>query len=250
MFAYKHVIAASTPGSKHGYREEQNQDVFAVLRFPEGVAMAVCDGAGSHSNSRLGANAVSEAAVSFLSGLDWSADFQSQVTNFLSNVPELLSTKAAELSLTVRDFSCTLLALSVSSHGVRALQLGDGFIVIRDRTGSSYELMFPMTKGEYINETVFVTRHDAAKYLQIHASNNPPDFICLSTDGLERQAIVLAESRPHAPFFDYLAKLAASDAGQEYLEKFLVMPELNAATDDDRTLVCAHGSIFGTGKEL
>ncbi len=233
------VCAASRPGSKHNFAEENNQDAYALRRLDDGIVMVVSDGAGSQPYSRIGADIVAAATAAFLARMDWSAAFAPQAGNFLASVQAELAAGAAKKNLTLRDLACTVVALAATSRGVRALQIGDGFIVTRMAAEDSFKLLFPITKGEHANETAFVTQSDAAEHLLLCEKDQPPQFICLSSDGVERQAIRLRESEPHAPFFDYLAKVAASEEGKAYLEKFLAMPSLDQVTDDDRTLVCA-----------
>lgn len=233
------VCAASRPGSKHDFLEENNQDAWAVEHLGDGVVMVVCDGAGSRPHSRLGADRVAAMAAAFLKELDWAAGFKPQAEEFLRLVQSRLTADAEERGLSATDLSCTVLAAAATSRGLRALQIGDGFIVARPDAAARYELLLPIAKGEHANETVFVTQQDAADRMHTFEGDAPPHFLCLSSDGVERQAIRLRESEPHEPFFDYLSKVAASGAGDDYLMRFLSMPSLDEATDDDRTLACA-----------
>ena len=233
------ACAASKPGSKHKFLEENNQDAYALRRLDDGVVMAVSDGAGSRPHSRIGADLVSSMAAAFLTGVEWAAEFGPQAAGFLAEARAALALRAEEKGLTARDLACTVLAAVATSRGFRALQIGDGFIVTRSEASAPYRLLFPIVKGEHANETVFVTQSNAAEYMQTCEDDLPPHFICLSSDGVERQAIKLRESEPHPPFFEYLSKVAANAAGGGYLEQFLAMPSLDEVTDDDRTLVCA-----------
>lgn len=233
------VCAVSKPGSKHEFLAENNQDACAVRHLADGVAMAVSDGAGSRPHSRSGADLAVLAATDFLAKIDWTSAFRPQAEQFVQELQARLAAKAESMGLGIGDLACTVLALVAAAQGVRALQIGDGFIVVRSGSAAPYRLLFPMAKGEHANETAFVTQRNAMEYLYTAEDAEPPFFVCLSSDGVERQAIKLRESEPHAPFFDYLGRVAASEAGAEYLEKFLSMPSFDEVTDDDRTLVCA-----------
>ncbi len=233
------TYAASRAGSKHHGTDEENQDSYAVARKGNAVIVAVCDGAGSRPHSRTGADLIAKLTIEFLSDLDWSAAFGEQAKRFIVEAREAIAAHAQGQNLSPHDLACTVLGLSVDCCGVRALQVGDGFIVLCEKEGREYKLLFTGTKGEYANETVFVTHKDAEDFLHIHESETPPMFACLSSDGVERQAIILRDSTPHAPFFDYLVKVGKADCDKDAaLMEFLAMPALDKVTDDDRTLAC------------
>ena len=234
------VCSASKAGSKHNHNEEENQDARAILRREERVCLALCDGAGSHRHSKKGAELVSRLAVTFLANLDWSRPFAEEAKRFLADVRTAVIEYAESMSLPPREFGCTMLAVAVSRGGMKAVQVGDGFIVCQESPEAEYTLLFPPAKGEYANETVFVASEEAADKAQTHETGNPPFFVCLSSDGVDRQAIRFADLKPHPPFFDYLIKImrVGNDA-DGILEKFLAMDSLDQVTDDDRTLVLA-----------
>lgn len=237
------VCAASRAGSKHGFLDGRNQDAFAVECAGGDAFIAVCDGAGSREHSREGADIVAKAAVAFLSGLDWDEPFAGQAKRFLADARQELAEHARRRGLSPGDLACTMVAAALTARGLRAMQVGDGFAVVRNDGEEDYALAFPPAKGEYANETVFVTHAGAEAFLGVHETDVPPAFVCLSSDGVERQAIRFAGFRPHPPFFDYLVKVARAGAdgadADAALERFLSMPGLDEVTDDDRTLVCA-----------
>lgn len=82
------------------------------------------------------------------------------------------------------------------------MQIGDGFIVTRNRKPKSeYKLLFHPSKGEYANETTFVTAANALEKMQVKTLFEKQQFICAASDGLERIAINLKDLQPHPPFF-------------------------------------------------
>ncbi len=236
------VRAATQPGSKHQHLTVNNQDAYVCLELEDGIVVSVCDGAGSRRHSRIGAELAASKAVEFLASIDWTDEvaygFAQAARNFIRQLQATLHEKAAEMQTEACELACTLIALAVTKRGTRALQIGDGFLVVRDGPENPYRLVFIAQKGEYANETIFVTQKLAAEEMMVFESDQPVDFACLSSDGLERQAIRLAESEPHTPFFDYLVRLARHPEGEEYLQKLLLLPAVDEVTDDDRTLVC------------
>jgi hypothetical protein len=145
---------------------------------------------------------------------------------------------------TTRDFACTLLCAVVGPDSASYLQVGDGAIVVRD---PALRLVFAPTRGEFANQTVFVTSPHAAQHLQ-HMRGAATDALAVLSDGLECVALDLASGTPFAGFFDpFLAivgELPPGDAEAEgalsgELADFLGSASIDARTGDDRTLVVA-----------
>jgi len=250
------VRAASRAGSKHDGLDANNQDAFGYKFLPDGgLAMVVCDGAGSQQHSRMGADLVVAKTLKFLTErqeFGSEQTFAECVRKFIPQLQETLRQKAEEIEVSVRDLSCTLLALVVRDGRWQAMQLGDGFIVWQEKIDLPYKLGITPMQGEYPNETFFVPKQNAADLVWTHESEGQPYFVCMSTDGLERLCLKWEgdSSYPYQPFFDALTeKVQPEDGGQEYLRCFLADPELDKKTDDDRTLVCAWLSEFPIDKE-
>ena len=149
-----------------------------------------------------------------------------------------LKKEAATKKYSVDDLACTLLVVIATPDGIAAMQIGDGFITVR-YPDSPFQLLFEPDKGEYINETTFVTSTNALEDMNVVVQAERPEFICASTDGLERLAIRFSDWTPHAPFFkpleDYLRETENLES-DKYLDDFLNSEKLNARTDDDKTL--------------
>jgi hypothetical protein len=160
-------------------------------------------------------------------------------SNIINKVITALKEQAAKENYSIDDLACTLLIVIATPDGVTAMQIGDGFITVR-YSESAPELLFPPDKGEYINETTFVTSVNALTEMQVVIQPKQPEFICASTDGLERLAIQISDSTPFAPFFNpleqYLRETDNLKESDEYLMSFLNSDRLNARTDDDKTL--------------
>lgn len=241
------IVGATAPGAKHAYEPTKNQDFFAWKQTNEAALLAVCDGAGSASNSRQGAELAANMCISFLE--EQASKFCSLETNvFHENILlflETIKTAFTREALNAGDaplgsFATTLLAIIMHNNGYAAFQIGDGFIVIKDNQG--YRLLFKGSKGEYYNETLFVTSNNVASNLQSCISNELCGYACLSSDGLERQAIDFSKDAPHIPFFDYLQRITKTQNPRDMLESFLTLPIINKATDDDRTILMAQSS--------
>jgi hypothetical protein len=101
--------------------------------------------------------------------------------------------------------------------------------------------LFPPDRGEYANETAFLTDSDALERARLRLVAAPQSFLCAATDGLEGVSIERRAMAPHAPFFkpldDYI--LSARDERQARLDirAFLASARLEARSDDDKTLL-------------
>ena len=154
--------------------------------------------------------------------------------------------RSGKQQLCDRRSSLYLTDCCATPDGIAAMQIGDGFITVR-YPEQEPQLLFPPDKGEYINETTFVTSTNALKDMKVVVQPGQPEFICASTDGLERLAIRMSDWTPFTPFFQpleqYLRETDNLEESDEYLLSFLNSQRLNARTDDDKTLfLCLYDS--------
>ena len=160
-------------------------------------------------------------------------------SEIVKQVESALSTQAQSNNYSIDDLACTLLIVIATPDGIAAMQIGDGFIAVRYPEQDPL-LLFPPDKGEYINETTFVTSTNALKDMKVVVQPGQPEFVCASTDGLERLAIRMSDWTPFTPFFQpleqYLRETDNLKESDEYLIDFLNSERLNARTDDDKTL--------------
>ena len=179
----------------------------------------------------------SDAAVAVIE-----SDSKPEVKQFFSNIVKqvtiALEKQAETNGYEINDLACTLLIAIATPQGIAAMQIGDGFIAVR-YPQKDPELLFSPDKGEYVNETTFVTSTNALEDMEVVIKSGQPKFICASTDGLERLAIRLSDCTPFTPFFQpleqYLRETENLDSDR-YIEDFLNSDRLNARTDDDKTL--------------
>jgi hypothetical protein len=189
-------------------------------------------------------NKNSDAAVAVVQ-----SDSEHEVKQFFGNIVKqvtfALEKQAKTNDYAIDDLACTLLIAIATSNGIAAMQIGDGFITVRYPKREP-ELLFAPDKGEYVNETTFVTSTNALEDMKVVIQAGQPEFICASTDGLERLAIRLSDWTPFTPFFQPLEQYLRETENLEsdkYLEDFLNSDRLNARTDDDKTLfLCLYDS--------
>ncbi len=138
---------------------------------------------------------------------------------------------------------CLFFTVAVEGADMDKLkQIGDGFLTVRPVDGD-LQLLFTPDKGEYINETTFITSSNAFEEMQVKVLEKPCSFICASTDGLEKVAINFKDWQPFPPFFnpleEYMKETVETHEDDQYIIDFLNSERLNARTNDDKTLLLA-----------
>ena len=246
-------VYASVPGVAHRASGAECQDACAVrwLETPDGktvLALAAADGAGSAAEARSGAELACQTLLAecaaWLAQTPDAAWTRAVAETLIERVRTVLSQRAAETGLSVREFACTLLGAVLADDHALFLQIGDGAIVIS--IGDDYWPVFWPQAGEYANETYFATDASAAARLEFAASVEPVVEIALLTDGLQPLALHYQTRQAHAPFFRPLFQRLRTAATpgcpadlQTALERFLDAPALNQRTYDDKTLILA-----------
>lgn len=254
------AIARSAPGTSHLKQGLPCQDFGGYRVLNEVIVGAVADGAGSAKYAERGAQVSVKVVLDYLGGIEawlqrrrpkWQFWRESMPApslelmdrlfiKMLARVCAALEKEAQRNQHSVDDLACTLLVFIATPRWVAAMQVGDGFIVTRSGREPP-RLLFPPDKGEYVNETTFVTSKTAFEAMKVAIEHQEAGFICASTDGVERLAIKTAYWQPFAPFFEpletYLRETATPEQDAAYLVNFLESERLNARTDDDKTLL-------------
>jgi hypothetical protein len=98
-------------------------------------------------------------------------------------------------------------------------------------------------RGEYANETYFLTQEDALEQVQVSVYAKPVNLLAVMSDGLTRLALQLPAQEPYLPFFQPLLAFAARANEEEqaarHLVEFLTSERVCDRTDDDKSLVLA-----------
>lgn len=257
------AIARSAAGTSHLKQQLPCQDYGGCKIRNHVIVGAVADGAGSAKYADIGAKIAVETVLEYLAGVEQWLQKHKKVgeinpqplpqlearrlfTQTVNKVVAAMEAQAQSGGYSIEDLACTLLIVVATPTWVAAMQIGDGFIVVRPEQEEP-QLLFSPDKGEYINETTFVTSANALDAMRVCVHTGKPEFICASTDGLERLAIRMSNNTPFAPFFqpleEYMQELGNPEQSDEYLMSFLDSDRLNARTDDDKTLLlCLYDS--------
>ncbi|WP_052402542.1 PP2C family serine/threonine-protein phosphatase [Muricoccus aerilatus] len=244
-------------GTSHLRTGTECQDFHAVNLVAassgsEVVIAAAADGAGSAKRSLNGARQACytffECAQLAVAQLGQSLDFLHDgfALDTLEDVRARIAELAKESEEPLSAYACTMLGAIVADHAAFFLQIGDGAIVyrMRDAETAVWRLALSPQRGEFANETIFVTRGDVAQRISVARVAGPIAEFALLTDGIEHLAVKMATGEPHARFFEHVfaGLRAAPGTGtatihEAWLEAFLASPQVCARTDDDKTLI-------------
>jgi hypothetical protein len=240
-------VGAKATGTSHAASGTECQDAFklgSVAFAGEHIFFAaVADGAGSAALSHIGSRIAVRTAAMFMRravqfGRLPSADQMLDAAEAALSSVELSALRRDE---PVKAFACTLLMAAVSSRGGIFCQVGDGCWVVR-RNGRLVAVTWPTT-GAYANETTFLTCAEWRRNLQVEEVTDSIEAVAGFTDGLQSLALNSSQRSVHSTFLEPLLEVvhtAPTISGlASALETYLSSPNINARTDDDKTLVMA-----------
>lgn len=253
------VAGAAVTGVTHQRLGLPCQDFQSHRILPAGrgtaLLVALADGAGSAEHAQLGAErvvlAVLDALEHCLRG-ECSAplDLDSMIRQAFEAARQALVTLAEQDGLAIRSLATTLTCALVVDGFLGVGQVGDGSLVVQTAQGELLALTQPQ-RGEYANETYFLSQEDALEHLQVQVLHQPIEALAVLSDGLLRLALQVASNQPHGPFFnplfDFVASMANPELAAEQLAAFLASERVSARTDDDKSIVLAVCLGAGTG---
>lgn len=232
------VLGGSVVGRAHVAKSLPCQDASAWLHSETLTCLAIADGAGSRAHSHAGAQAAVGAIVDWASSLvddpgeGWAGDA-------FAIARESLEEAARAIDAPPEELACTLAGVIATEHAVFVGQLGDGLVFVREDDQDT-RVVQPSDRGEYINETTFLTSPDWTD--ELRATTLPGaavNSIALSTDGLQFEILSdVQTAAPYAPFFkDVFSWADSEDADSDSLVAFI--ERLDDQTGDDKTLLIA-----------
>jgi hypothetical protein len=243
--------AADYRGTSHERSGHPLQDAhccFLVGNSSEVFVSIVSDGAGSASFGGQGAalacrSLATTARAYFRDRTDLPCD--DTIQKWVDAARDRIISVAIRRGVLPRQFASTLIfCISDAEHTVIA-HIGDGCCVLQESaTGQWIAPSWP-EQGEYASMTRFLTDEPFIA-LRITRLTTPISAIVSFTDGLERLALDFVNTKPFDRFFDGISRpLAHSNAsGRDsklsgQLRQYLNSPQINARTDDDKTLIIA-----------
>jgi Protein phosphatase 2C len=195
------LAGASIIGKQHEDAGGRCEDAWSSARraLPTGhevLAVCVSDGAGSAENGGAGAQITSRVLANWL--VENAEKLFDSVTDdsrssIVSTLKRVLRRAAWKSSAVIKSYACTVVAvLTVDDGRWLTVHLGDGAIV--GRFGGILKAVSIPRKGEFANETFFVTDNDASESLDIQMSSSYEDgnsatAFAMFTDGVESSLV-------------------------------------------------------------
>ena len=240
------IISASVTGTSHQASEQPCQDSNCHRVVEDVLVAVVADGAGSASLSQEGSTVASQAAVDKACEL-LSSEVKSPeeiLVPAFSAAVDAVKSRAESRKKPLRDFATTLIVTVCMPDRTIVGQVGDGASVAMLEGSGEYRLLVQPERGEYINETQFITSRSWRESLRLVQYDESVEFLAMFTDGLEHLSLVSAAGyAPHVPFFNPLLswtkEQVCDEAAHKTLRSFLKSPKITSRADDDLTLLLA-----------
>jgi Protein phosphatase 2C len=235
------IAGASVPGTRHEASGRPCEDASGWSAADGLTCLAVADGAGSRPRAGEGsALAVASALAAAPARRPGGADPAAWLRAIFADVQAALRERAAGLGQDPADYATTLGVVLLTEDLACVGQIGDSIVVVRRRDGA-YETVDPAPRGEYVNETVFVTEDRAVAAARVTVlPAEAIDAVFLSTDGLRFKILDdLAATAPFRPFFDDLSAYVRSPAATAGAIRRFLSGLTDDQSGDDKTLVAA-----------
>ena len=240
------VVSASVVGTSHQKTGLPCQDSNYYRIVGDFLVAAVADGAGSAKLSQEGSALASQASVDKACELVGSGveSFEEVLASAFSAAKSAIESKADSCGNPIRDYATTLIVAVCMPDRTVVGQIGDGASVAMLKDSQEHKLLVQPQRGEYVNETQFITSRGWRDSLRLIEYDEGVEFLTMFTDGLEHLALVSsAGSAPHAPFFNPLLiwtkEQECEDTASKILQSFLKSPRFASRADDDLTLLLA-----------
>jgi hypothetical protein len=238
------VFGAAVCGPDHERDNAPCEDACEFAVSAEGVtALCVCDGAGSVSHAALGARKVAEAVVASLCELRPASP--EALTEALRAAcrrgREALLFEARERELSPEQLACTLVAVATFGNVAAVAHIGDGAVIGRVRETGELRLLSAPDRGEFANETWFITCDSWAERLRV-GLHEDIEALCALSDGCQSASLV-GDQAPFPPFwsplFDFAGEVTDVAEACAEVARLLDGEPLRRSSSDDKTLAVA-----------
>lgn len=241
------VTGAAVRGTSHARHDLPCQDAFSYRALEGGgLVIAVADGAGSARYSQYGASSAVDTVLDALqTGMEeffptGEEDWQALLWQAFGAARRAVMQQAHARWRRSREYATTLTVAAAYGGWLATGMVGDGVVVVEEAGGRLFAAT-QAQKGEFANETHFLTERDAHNHLRVQACRCAVNSLAVMSDGLLRLALKLPGGEPHVPFFQPLFRFAAAQVAdaEGQLAAFLESERVCARSDDDKTLVLA-----------
>jgi hypothetical protein len=137
----------------------------------------------------------------------------------------------------------TVILVVVGEEYLAVAQIGDGAVLYGTAEDETIFTATNPDRGEYANESTFVTSNNYLEHLQCHFLHRSIDRLMAFTDGLQMLALDMRDgaAKPHLPFclplFSFAGGMENVDDCRKELLQFLSSPRVEERTDDDKSLL-------------
>lgn len=253
---------ASVQGQGHARRGVVCQDAQGWAWFDDVVILAVGDGAGSAACAERGSTVAVETVLNALASAMFgirrltagSESWAAVLRIAFGLAHKALEDIARNESLPLREFATTLLVCVATRNVTVGAQIGDGAIVCSAGGSSEVAMLTSPTRGEYVNETEFLTQPDYLDRMQVNVVNGPATELALFSDGFEPVAITWATGEVNQRLFEqlfcFMRQTSSVDVRVEAVKQMLAGERLAERSDDDKTLLLATRRQTTEGKPI
>ena len=209
---FKAAVAVAQ-GRRHAAEGVACQDAAARISKGRFTAIALADGAGTAPHAARGATLsaaiIANHLVRHLPALLVCSEERAKAT-LLKTVLQTLRRAACAQSAPVEDFACTLLFAATDGRTLLLGQIGDGRVGVRDSASGLWRPVLTVSKGEFINETTFVTSRSAPARFQLARGDAASVSACvLMSDGAE-DSLFQRATLTFAPAVESIAQWVAT----------------------------------------
>lgn len=239
-------------GETHRIKGIACDDYAKGVELNDGTFIAVvCDGAGSAAKGGIGSRVCAEKFIEYMiTRCDQEPLTDEDVRKAFSFARAGLEEESARYNLPIETFSTTMVAIACLADSTIFAQIGDGFAVAHF-ADSRLEMPLIPDRGEFANQTYFVTSKNWLESMYISTINEPCIGCTLSTDGLQ-SILITPDNKPHEPFFtkmfEHTKHLNVAEL-EISLREFLSSNMVNAKVSDDATIVTAVRKLAGQHDE-
>lgn len=242
------ITAHALSVGSHSKDNANCQDNLIIKKLEDRLIFAIADGASSAPLSGYGSEVAVNAFSEYLAkSVSLLPDENCLIAAF-DNVRKVLEEEAIKKNCNIKDLHTTLYGGVYINGNLVCASVGDsmGFVVGRDN-----EVLVPLqpTKGEFINETIFITSEYWKDFLRVSNLIKKPSSLIVCSDGLLNIVYSLVIENdlwkviPHEDvienLIDYINKNhVTSDINLE-IANMLRGEKANDLNNDDKALIVA-----------
>lgn len=246
------IYGTSVKGVMHNNDSKPCQDACNFRTLPgNNLVIAVSDGASTAEYADIAANTAVQSVVNSIVS-DVSNKQEADVSECrkimyeaIVNARNNILNKAFVQRLPSRSFASTLTVVLVLFEHFVTAQIGDGAAVAQT-LDNTFCLLAEPQRGEFANETYFLTDDNAMSVVDIRTWQQDYKSIIVMTDGITRLAFHIPGYSPHEQFFrpliSYALRLPDQLTGNDKIKSFLTSQKVCERTHDDKSLVVAVNS--------